>query len=154
SSEADNSIADEMQDNPSANLEQSGNKNSNNKFQKKLLRQRSFSADYQPETVKFQPELPRRFSASPNIGTHRYNHATHTPHQQQISMDSEESFVTIIPANRSTRESVADAINFIDNLTDFELEEEDECTSHQEISPNEIDSYLSSSSSDEDACCE
>ncbi|KAH7641770.1 hypothetical protein HUG17_4815 [Dermatophagoides farinae] len=117
------------------------------KFAKKLLRQRSFSADYQPEEVKLQPDPPRRFSASPNIETHRYNNVDHIPHHQQISMDSEESFVTIIPANRSTRES----INISDNMTDFDIDEEDECTSDLIMSPNEI---YSCSSEEEDAYCE
>lgn len=143
-SDIDNLMFEEMKENPST-LQQSNQ----GKFPKKLLRQRSFSADYQPEVVKFQPEIPRRFSASPNIGTHRYNNNNHTPHQQQISIDSEESFVTIIPANRSNRDSIAD-VNISDNLTDFEFEEE--CTSNEDISPNV--SYDSYSSSDDDAYCE
>jgi ubiquinone/menaquinone biosynthesis C-methylase UbiE len=102
-----------------------------NKFAKKLLRQRSFSADYQPEVPKAQNEQPRRFSASPNIGSTRVNQITH---HQQISIDSEESFVTIIPANRSTRESVTDAINS-DTFADFDQD------------------YLTSST-DDDAYCE
>ena len=117
------------------------------KFAKKLLRQRSFSADYQPEEVKLQPDPPRRFSASPNIETHRYNNVDHIPHHQQISMDSEESFVTIIPANCNARES----INISDNMTEFDLEEDDECTTDLIISPNEI---YSCSSEEEDAYCE
>lgn len=105
----------------------------NNKFPKKLLRQRSFSADYQPEVPKPQSEQPRRFSASPNIGSSRAN-----PHSNQyynqMSIDSEESFITIIPANRSTRESVTEAINNSDTFADLEAE----CLS----------------SSTDDACCE
>ncbi|KAH9394500.1 hypothetical protein TYRP_004552 [Tyrophagus putrescentiae] len=158
--EADRSLADEMKENPST-LQQAGG----GKFPKKLLRQRSFSADYQPEVVKFQPELPRRFSASPNIGTHRYNSSSHTPHQQQISIDSEESFVTIIPANHSrcTRDnSMADvavtggACGFASDF-DLELEdfEGDLMTSNEDVSPNEIDQYDSpSDEADDDAYCE
>ncbi|OTF81449.1 hypothetical protein BLA29_009663 [Euroglyphus maynei] len=120
------------------------------KFAKKLLRQRSFSADYQPENVKLQPDLPRRFSASPNIETHRYNNVDHIPHNQQISMDSEESFVTIIPANSNAKR---ESINISDNMTEFDLEEEDddECTTDLIMSPN--DNY-SCSSEEEDAYCE
>lgn len=116
------------------------------KFTNKMTRQRSFSADYQPEGVKLQPDPPRRFSASPNIDTHRYNKADHIPHNQQISMDSEESFVTIIPANRSTGESVNSDI-----VLDFDLEEDD-CTHNQIVSPNEL--YSCSSEEEEKACCE
>ena len=145
--EVENLIMEEMKENPST-LQQANA----GKFPKKLLRQRSFSADYQPEMVKFQPELPRRFSASPNIGTHRYNNNDHTPHHQQISIDSEESFVTIIPAIRSTRDSMVDVATVSGNLTDFELEDDDDDlgNSQQDLSPNEIDSY----SSDDDAYCE
>ena len=132
------------------------------KFSKKLLRQRSFSADYQPEIVKFQPELPRRFSASPNIGTHRYNNNDHIPHQQQISIDSEESFVTIIPAGKSKRDSLGECTVYTyDNLTDFELEEEDEeVYSDQDISPyssdedNNGDDDDDNDDDDDEACCE
>lgn len=116
------------------------------KFTNKMTRQRSFSADYQPEGVKLQPDPPRRFSASPNIDTHRYNKADHIPHNQQISMDSEESFVTIIPANRSIGESINSDI-----VLDFDLEEDD-CTHNQIISPNEL--YSCSSEEEEKACCE
>ena len=111
---------------------------SNNKFPKKLLRQRSFSADYQPEVPKAQDEQPRRFSASPNIGSSRTNTVSHlnnnNQYYNQISIDSEESFITIIPANRSTRESVTDAINNSDTFADLDAE----CMS----------------SSTDDACCE
>ena len=102
---------------------------SNNKFAKKLLRQRSFSADYQPEVPKPQSDQPRRFSASPNIGSSRANLS-----HNQISIDSEESFITIIAANRSTRQSVTEAINNSDTFADLEAE----CLS----------------SSTDDACCE
>ena len=113
--------------------------NNNNKFAKKLLRQRSFSADYQPEVPKPQSEQPRRFSASPNIGSSRANLTSHINQNNQyfnnqISIDSEESFITIIPANRSTRESVTDAINNSDTFADLDAE----CMS----------------SSTDDACCE
>ncbi|XP_054154315.1 probable WRKY transcription factor protein 1 [Oppia nitens] len=94
----------------------------NGKFPKKLLRQRSFSADYQPEVPKPQSEQPRRFSASPNIGSTRVNQIAH---YQQLSIDSEESFVTIIPANRSTRQSVTEAMNNCDTFVDLE----DDCLS-------------------------
>lgn len=123
---------EEDKDNPTE-LKEAGAK----KFNKKLLRQRSFSADYPPETVKLQPELPRRFSASPNIGTHRYNQNDRIPHQQQISIDSEESFVTIIPAHRNS-------------LEDISAEGEDECDSLNEL---DEDCYTDSSDDDE-ACCE
>lgn len=145
SSDVDSSIAEEMQDKPTTMPEPD-----KGRFPKKLLRQRSFSADYQPETVKFQPELPRRFSASPNIGTHRYNNNSHTPHQQQISIDSEESFITIIPANRSARDSIVDTVNIGESLTDYEIE--DEYNTEDILSPN--GTYESYSSEDEDACCE
>lgn len=157
--EADRSLADEMKENPST-LQQAGG----GKFPKKLLRQRSFSADYQPEVVKFQPELPRRFSASPNIGTHRYNSNTHTPHHQQISIDSEESFVTIIPADHSrcTRDNSIVDVGISGGCcafgADFDLELEDlDCdmmASNEDVSPNEIDQYDSPSEEDDDAYCE
>lgn len=117
------------------------------KFPKKLLRQRSFSADYQPEGVRLTPEPPRRFSASPNIGTHRYNSNTHTPHNQQISIDSEESFVTIIPNHnhRGDGSSPVDTPNAMDNMTDFEFEAD---------SPLSSPDYTCSYSSDDDAYCE
>lgn len=153
--EADRSLADEMKENPST-LQQAGG----GKFPKKLLRQRSFSADYQPEVVKFQPELPRRFSASPNIGTHRYNSNSHTPHHQQISIDSEESFVTIIPADHSrcTRDNSIVSGGCAGFGAEFDLELEDlDCdmmTSNEDVSPNEIDQYDSPSEDDDAAYCE
>ncbi|CAG2106256.1 unnamed protein product [Medioppia subpectinata] len=61
---------------------------SNNKFPKKLLRQRSFSADYQPEVPKAQADQPRRFSASPNIGSTRVNQIAHN-YQQINKSDTE-----------------------------------------------------------------
>ena len=153
-SEFEESIVEEMKDNPGTL-----NQTTSSKLARKLLRQRSFSADYQPEMVKFQPELPRRFSASPNIETHRYNNNDHTPHHQQISIESEESFVTIIPAmGRTPCESMTDMTSK-DQFTDGEFEEEEE-EEKEELDPdnnnnspnNDIFSY--SDDDDENAYCE
>ena len=115
---------------------------------RKLSRQRSFSADYQTQDIPSHEAPPRRFSASPNIGTHRYNNNCHTPHAQQISVDSEESFITIIPAIRSARQSITDT-NTFENLTDFD--EEDEI----QLSENDAEELFSSSDeNDDDAYCE
>ncbi|KAI1302351.1 Alkylated DNA repair protein alkB -like protein 8 [Halotydeus destructor] len=108
--------------------------------------QRSLSVEYKVRTSPNYPQQRRRFSASPSLYVQRPFAQFIMPQPQQHethpSVDSEESFITIIPANRSYRGSV-DLIENDDSYVDDVM-----------LDLEHLSSTSSSAADDDGALCE